>query len=135
MHGKVSLTEIYYSKNAALVIVAPLGQKYSFDISISISETNPETMALIGYISGGLIFFSLIIIVAWVLTILHFKGKLKSPAKAPRLCKCCRRKIKIGEIQMDLTDFKEVIEILEVGKSKSVDRTKEFQSATAPINA
>lgn len=63
--------------------------------------------------------------IAFTITVLQMKGLLK--IEEVRCCACCRRKKKMGEIEIDLTEFNEVVEILENGKVKYKEQEKEVQ--------
>ena len=51
-----------------------------------------------------------LVVIGWITTTLHLKGKLPQiPQYKIRCCSCCRAKVKLGEITIDKTDFDEVV--------------------------
>ena len=132
-YSPVSLAELYYQQFMILV-VAKEGDRFSFNINIWFEEIDADFLDLVFAMVGGLGTVIMILIVAFVITVLHLKGKLKiSTLKEAKCCIICRRKKKMGEIEIDMTEFNEVVEILENGKLTKRDHDEEVKMKTAGI--
>jgi hypothetical protein len=60
-----------------IVVVAKEGDRFSFHINVWFEETDADFLDLMFAMVGGLGTVILILIVAFVITVLHMKGKLK----------------------------------------------------------
>jgi hypothetical protein len=79
---------------------------------MTFEETDAEVMDIVYAIVVGLGTMLLVVVIAFTIVILEMKGAFKAKGG------CCQKKKKMGAIVINLTEFNEVVDILENGKIK-----------------